>query len=257
MNRPDDFEEQVQRNVEAQSKDEELQKASFDWFVRACRHNYCYGFTWLGLPMIQCPQDFVGLQEIIWNIKPDLIIETGVARGGSTVFFASMLELLGGDGRIIAIDIDIRDHNRNAIENHPLYKRIQLLEGSSVDENIAKMTRQFTRNKKCVMVCLDSNHTHEHVLTELHYYAPLVTPGSYCIVFDTGIEDFPQEMFTDRPWGKGNNPKTAVREFLETHHEFTLDRQIEKRLLITGARDGFLRRLPVGEDGNRGEMDGK
>lgn len=253
MNRPDDFEEQIQRNIEAQSKDEELQKISFDWFVRACRHNYCYGFTWLGLPMIQCPQDFVGLQEIIWRIKPDLIIETGIARGGSTVFFASMLQLLEGDGKVISIDIDIRENNRKALENHPLNKRIQLIEGSSVDKNIAAITRQFTMNKKCVMVCLDSNHTHEHVLAELHYYTPLVTPGSYCIVFDTGIEDFPQDMFADRPWGKGNNPMTAVKEFLGTNMEFVLDKQIERRLLITGARDGFLRRISEQEEGMRGE----
>src|SRR5574337_603847 len=127
MSDSNDFEEQVRKNVEAQSKDEELKQASFNWFVKVCEYNYCYGFTWLGLPMIQCPQDFVGLQEIIWRIKPDLIIETGVARGGSTVFFASMLELLGGDGKVLAIDIDIREHNRKAIESHPMFKRIQLL----------------------------------------------------------------------------------------------------------------------------------
>jgi cephalosporin hydroxylase len=243
MNQPDDFKEQVLKNIEAQSRDKELQKASFDWFVKSSKYNYCYGFTWLGLPMIQCPQDFIGLQEIIWCIKPDLIIETGVARGGSTVFFASMLELLGGDGIVLSIDIDIREHNRKAIESHPMFKRIRLLEGSSVDRDISEKARQFAEGHKCVMVCLDSHHTHEHVLAELGYYATLVTPGSYCIVFDTGIEDFPEEMYADRPWGKGNNPKTAVLKFLETNRDFELDRQIENKLLITGARDGFLRRL--------------
>ena len=243
MSHPKDFADEVQKNTVAQSNDKTLQKLSFDWFVKACEYNYFHGFTWLGLPMIQCPQDFVGLQEIIWQLKPDLIIETGVARGGSSVFFASMLQLIGEDGLVLAIDIDIRKHNREAIESHPMSKRIQLLEGSSIDSTIAEKVQEIAKDRKCVLVCLDSNHTHDHVLEELKYYAPLVTSGSYCIVYDTGIEDFPQEMYADRPWGKGNNPKTAVLEFLKTNQDFELDRNIENKLLITGARDGFLKRV--------------
>jgi cephalosporin hydroxylase len=243
MNHTEEFEDQVRANISAQSSDTELRQLSFDWFVRVCEYNYCFGFKWLGLPIIQCPQDIVGLQEIIWRVRPELIIETGIARGGSLVFFASMLELLNGNGQVLGIDIDIRQPNRVAIENHPMSKRIKMLEGSSVDDAVAEKVRHFARDKQSILICLDSNHTHTHVLRELELYAPLVTIGSYCVVFDTGIEHFPQEMYSDRPWGKGNNPKTAVLEFLRTTDDFIIDKDIENKLLITGARDGFLRRV--------------
>lgn len=243
MNPIEAFEQETKKNLEAQRKDAELRQLSFDWFVKACEYNYCFGFKWLGLPMIQSPQDIVGLQEIIWKVKPDLIIETGIARGGSLVFYASMLELLQADGQVLGIDIDIRAHNRAAIEAHPMAKRICMLEGSSTDVHVAEQVRAHANGKKSVMVCLDSNHTHAHVLRELEFYAPLVTPESYCIVFDTGIEHFPQEMYADRPWGKGNNPKTAVLAFLKENDDFIIDRDIEDKLLVTGARDGFLRRI--------------
>jgi cephalosporin hydroxylase len=173
-------------------------------------------------------------------VKPDLIIETGIAHGGSLVFYASMLELLGR-GRILGIDIDIRPHNREAIELHPMAKRIRLIQGSSVDPAIAGIAAGIAKEAKCVMVVLDSNHAHEHVLQELRLYAPLVTKGSYCVVFDTVVEDMPDDSFPDRPWGRGNNPKTAVHEFLASNDRFEIDQVIDRKLLLTVSPDGFLR----------------
>jgi cephalosporin hydroxylase len=182
------------------------------------------------------------MQEIIWKIKPDLIIETGIAHGGSLIFYASMLELLGGNGQVVGIDIDIRKHNRVEIEKHPMFKRITMIEGSSTEEKIVEEVRRLAEGKK-VLVCLDSNHTHEHVLCELELYAPLVSVGNYCVVFDTIIEDMPAGSFSDRPWDKGKNPKTAVYEFLKNNDYFEIDKNIENKLLITVAPDGYLRRI--------------
>ena len=198
------------------------------------------------------------MQELIWQIKPDLIIETGIAHGGSLIFSASMLALLDvneaivagvtldprhSQRRVLGIDIDIRAHNRAAIEAHPMASRIQTIEGSSIEPDIIKQVHTIAEHYQRILVCLDSNHTHDHVLAELHAYAPLVTPGSYCVVFDTVIEDMPADMFPDRPWGPGNNPKTAVHEYLKTHPEFEIDKGIQHQLLITVAPDGYLRRL--------------
>ena len=209
---------------------------------------YSYNFTWLGRPVIQYPQDIVAVQELIWSIQPDLIIETGIAHGGSLIFSASMLELnaaCGGpqDAEVLGLDIDIREHNREAIESHPMFKRISMIQGSSIDLKVVDLVHQKAANKERILVCLDSNHTHDHVLAELEAYAPLVTPGSYCVVFDTIIEDLPGGMFPDRPWGPGNNPKTAVWEYLKTHPEFQIDQSIQNKLLITVAPDGYLRRI--------------
>jgi len=182
------------------------------------------------------------MQEIIWQVKPDLIIETGIAHGGSLIFYASMLELLGGKGHVVGIDIDIRKHNRVEIEKHRMFKRITMIEGSSTDEKIAEEVHQMARGKR-VLVCLDSNHTHEHVLRELELYAPLVSVGSYCVVFDTIIENMPKGTYADRPWDVGNNPKTAVQAYLNEHDEFMVDVEIENKLLITVAPGGYLRRV--------------
>jgi cephalosporin hydroxylase len=182
------------------------------------------------------------MQEIIWEVQPDLIIETGVAHGGSIIFSASMLELIGNDGQVIGIDIDIRAHNRTEIEQHKLFKRITLLEGSSTDKTIVEKVYKIAKNKNKIMVILDSNHTHDHVLQELNLYANLTTVGSYCLVFDTIIEDMPDGSFPDRPWGKGNNPKTAVWEFLKANDNFEIDKTIENKLLITVAPSGYLKR---------------
>lgn len=227
--------------VQAMGNEKSLNEITKQWFIATSRFEYSYHFTWLGRPIIQYPQDMIALQEIIWQVKPDLIIETGIAHGGSLIFHSSMLELLGGDGQVLGIDIDIREHNRVEIEKHPMYKRITMIEGSSVDKDIARQVHAFAKNKKQILVLLDSMHTHDHVLKEMELYSPLVTKDSYLVVFDTIIEDMPDDMFPDRPWGKGNNPKTAVWEFLKTNDRFAVDKEIENKLLITVAPDGYLK----------------
>jgi cephalosporin hydroxylase len=227
--------------IQMQGQDERLRSISNNFIELTGKYKYTYNFTWLGRPIIQLPQDIVAMQELIWQVKPDLIIETGIAHGGSLILSASILELIGGEGRVLGIDIDIREHNRVEIEKHPMYKRIDMIEGSSIDENIAEQVYDFAKGRKRVMVFLDSMHTQDHVLRELELYSPLVTKGSYLVVFDTAIEDMPENFFPDRPWGKGNNPKTAVREFLKTNDRFVIDKSIENKLLITVAPDGYLK----------------
>ncbi len=209
---------------------------------------YSYNFLWMGRPIIQYPQDLVVLQEIIWQVKPDLIIETGVAHGGSAVFFASLLELnaqCGGpkDAEVWCVEIDLRSHNREALVAHPMYPRLRIFDGSSVDEKIVSVIAEKAANCQRVMVILDSNHTHEHVLGELKLYASLVSVGSYCVVFDTVIEDLDGVEFVDRPWGKGDNPKTAVAEFMKTNSDFVVDYVIDEKLLISAAPGGYLKRV--------------
>jgi len=229
--------------IESYKHNKQLNKSA-DHFIKELAYaRYTSNFTWLGRPVIQMPQDLVAMQEIIWATKPDFIIETGIAHGGSLIFYASMLELIGGNGKIIGIDIDIRQHNRVEIEKHPLYHRIVMIEGSSVDEHVLEQVKLLTTGAKRTIVCLDSNHTHDHVLKELQFYTPLVSIGSYCVVSDTGIEYLSKDMIEDRPWGPGNNPMIAVWEFLKTHTEFEIDKSIEYKLLITSAPDGYLRRV--------------
>jgi len=209
---------------------------------------YSYNFKWMGRPIIQYPQDIIAVQELIWDIKPDLIIETGVAHGGSAVFFASLLELnalSGGpkDAEVWCVEIDLRSHNREALVAHPMYPRLKIFDGSSVDEKIASVIAEKATKCQRVMVVLDSNHTHEHVLGELNLFAPLVSVGSYCVVFDTVIEDLEGVEFVDRPWGKGDNPKTAVAEFLKTNSDFEVDCAIDEKLLISAAPGGYLKRV--------------
>lgn len=218
---------------------------------------YSYNFIWLGRPIIQYPQDIVAMQELIWKVKPDLIVETGIAHGGSLILSASMLALLDycdavGSGkmldpqatrrRVLGVDIDIRVHNRAAIEAHPMSHRIDMIQGSSTAPEIIAKVHQAAAGYKRVMVFLDSNHTHAHVLAELDAYASLVSSESYCVVFDTFIEDLPAGMYPDRPWDVGDNPKTAVREFLSRNHDFEVDKDLEAKLLITVAPGGYLRR---------------
>lgn len=226
----------------------ELQELSGKWLEASVQSKYSYGFRWLGRPVIQYPQDLVAMQEIIWQIQPDLIIETGIAHGGSLIFSASMLALnaaCGGpaDSYVLGIDIDIREHNRSAIEAHPLFDRITMLEGSSIEQRIVDQVVDAAQGKAKVMVCLDSNHTNDHVLAELEAYASLTTVGSYCVVFDTVIEDLSAECNADRPWGPGNNPKTAVEQFLLYNDNFVPDTLIDQRLLISVAPGGYLRRV--------------
>ncbi|HUO62623.1 MAG TPA: cephalosporin hydroxylase family protein [Terriglobales bacterium] len=235
------FAAQVHANVKGLREDGDVQALSRIWVREVNRHGYTYNFTWMGRPIIQCPQDVMAMQEIIWQVKPDLIVETGVAHGGSLVFYASMLELLGGDRYVLGIDIDIRAHNRALIEAHPMARRIRMIQGSSVDSAVAAQAREHARGKGSVLVALDSNHTHAHVLRELELYAPLVTRGSYLVVFDTLLEDLPDDLVRDRPWRRGNNPKTAVHEFLKGNDRFVVDEDIPARLLITVAPGGYLK----------------
>lgn len=227
---------------------DELGKAAKDFMLQSVGTRYSFNFSWMGRPIIQYPQDLVAVQEIIWDIKPDLIIETGVAHGGSAVFFASLLELnaqCGGpkDAEVWCVEIDLRTHNREALVAHPMYPRLRIFDGSSVDAKIASVIAEKAATCQRVMAILDSNHTHEHVLGELNLYAPLVSVGGYCVVFDTVIEDLDGVEFVDRPWGKGDNPKTAVAEFMKTNSDFVVDYAIDAKLLISVAPGGYLKRV--------------
>lgn len=243
-----EFEREVIERLDENGRNRALTSSASAFMTESTQPKYSYNFSWFGRPIIQYPQDIVAMQELIWSVQPELIIETGIAHGGSLIFSASMLELnaaCGGpaDARVLGIDIDIRAHNRAAIEQHPMFKRISMIEGSSVSAPVIAQVLAAAAGKQRVLVCLDSNHTHEHVLAELQAYAPLTTVGSYCVVFDTIVEDLPEGMYPDRPWGRGNNPKTAVWEYLKSHPEFEIDGRIDNKLLISVAPQGYLRRV--------------
>ena len=243
-----EFEREVADRVAANATDLPLQAAASEFMKASIGAKYSYNFSWLGRPVIQYPQDIVAMQELIWTLQPELIIETGIAHGGSLIFSASMLELnaaCGGpaDAKVVGVDIDIRAHNRKAIEAHPMFRRITMIEGSSVAPTVVDAVRAMAAGKKSVLVCLDSNHTHEHVLAELEAYAPMTTVGSYCIVFDTIVEDLPEALSFERPWGPGDNPKTAARRFLADHPEFEIDHRVDAKILIGVAPHGYLRRV--------------
>jgi cephalosporin hydroxylase len=264
------FDDEVRARIAAAASDPAFRQASHDWMRISMESRYSYNFAWLSRPIIQYPQDIVAMQELIWAVRPDLIIETGIAHGGSLVLSASMLALLDycdaaqagttldprrSRRKVLGVDIDIRAHNRAAIEAHPMAHHIQMVQGSSIDEAIVAQVRAVAREHQRVLVCLDSNHTHAHVLAELELYAPLTSVGSYCCVFDTVVEDMPPGTFPDRPWDKGNSPKTAVREYLAGLEReprqgadgsplaFEVDHVVEDKLLITVAPHGYLKRV--------------
>lgn len=237
----DAFAAEVAGNLQGIREDRELQALTTQWVLKTLPHRYSYNFSWMGRPIIQYPQDMVAMQEILWRVQPDLIIETGIAHGGSLVFYASICELIGR-GEVLGIDIDIREHNRTAIEAHPMAHRISMLQGSSTDPGIVAQAAARAAGKRTLVV-LDSNHTHAHVLAELQAYAPLVSVDSYCVVFDTVIEDLPPGLYPDRPWDVGDNPKTAVRAYLADNADFTVDGDVESKTLITVAPGGYLRRI--------------
>lgn len=238
------FKQERATDIAAMADDEQLKQKSLDWMLHADKYKYTYNYTWLGRPIIKFPSDIVATQQIVWDVKPDLIIETGIAHGGSLILSASLLELIGGQGRVLGIDIDIREHNRKEIEAHPMMKRIDMIEGSSVGDDVMARVRAAAAKAKCVMVFLDSLHTHDHVLKELELYAPLVSVGSYMVLPDTFIEYFPKGYYAnDRPWDVGNNPMTALRAFLEKNKDFEIDRELCNKLMITEAFDGYLRRV--------------
>jgi cephalosporin hydroxylase len=252
------FKLECELNIAKQGSDKSLLNVKNAFLTESFAHKYSYNFEFLGRPIIQYPQDMVAMQELIWELKPDLIIETGIAHGGSLIMSASMLALLDiceaiesatvldpkkSKRKVLGLDIDIRQHNREAIEAHPMASRIQMIQGSSIAPEVIDQVRAVAKNYERVLVCLDSNHSHEHVLAELEAYAPLTTVDSYCVVFDTIVEDMPKDMFLDRPWEPGNNPKTAAWEYLKTHTEFQIDKRIDHKLLISVAPDGYLKRV--------------
>lgn len=243
MDKKKEFEKRNKEYVQKMSKDKSLTELTKSWILASEKYEYSYHFSWLGRPIIQYPQDIIAVQEIIWKVKPDLIIETGIAHGGSLIFSASILELIG-HGEVIGIDIDIREHNRIEIEKHPMHKRIVMIQGSSISEEVIQKVYELAKGKKKILVFLDSNHTHNHVLDEMKLYSPLVHKDSYMVVFDTVIEDISESTPTrtnKKPWGKGNNPKTAVKEFLKTNNRFEIDKEIENKLLVTVAPSGYLK----------------
>ena len=252
------FEEEVQENIRNLSSDQNLKSLSLQWMIDSAKYKWSYNFKWMGRPAIQFPNDTWAMQEIIWKYRPDLIIETGIAHGGSLIYYASMLALLDvvdclekgvpleptkTRRKVLGLDIEIRSHNKREIEEHPLSVYISMIEGSSTAVTTIDKVHIFAKNFKRVLVCLDSNHTHEHVLNELKAYAPLITEGGYCVVFDTVLDGTPAEASADRPWGPGNSPKTAVDEFLRLNENFAIDYAISDKLLITVAPGGFLKRV--------------
>lgn len=254
----ENFKMEVKQNIEGLRRDRDILGLSRIWSMETNRYNYTYNFSWLGRPIIQYPQDMIALQELMWEVKPELVIETGIAHGGSLMLSASMLSLIDickaiegkivydpnkPRSKVIGIDIDIRLHNRKAIEEHPLSNMITMIEGSSISKEVIEKVHAYAKDFNNILICLDSMHTHEHVLSELEAYTPLLNKGSYCVVFDTLIEDLPDDMFKNKPWGKGNNPKTAVKEFLKNNKSFEIDKEINDKLLISVAPDGYLKRI--------------
>ncbi|MFC4216013.1 cephalosporin hydroxylase family protein [Pseudophaeobacter arcticus] len=253
-----EFKQEIAGRIAEMMNNKPLNDLAMTFLQATTQPKYSYNYHWQDRPIIQYPQDIVAMQELIWSIKPDLIIETGIAHGGSLVFSASMLALLdmcdaieagtvidpsNSSRKVLGIDIDIRAHNLTAIQKHPMASRIEMIEGSSIDPDIFAKVNKAAEGYERVLVCLDSNHTHDHVRSELELYAPLTSVGSYCVVFDTLIEDMPADEYPDRSWGPGNNPKTAVWDYLKTHSEFEIDKSIPAKLLITVAHDGFLKRV--------------
>ena len=242
MNPVEAFKEECKNRIKSQANNTALQQASKSFTEATIRSGYSYNFTWMGRPIIQYPQDMIAMQELIWELKPDLIIETGIAHGGSLIYYASILDLIG-KGEVLGIDIDIRVHNREEIEKHSMYRRIKMIEGSAISEDVIAEVKVHAAGKKTILVSLDSNHTHAHVLKELELYSPLVTKGSYLVVFDTVVEELHHDFYSDRPWAVGNNPKTAVDEFLKTNDRFVIDRGIDHKILVSVAPGGYLKRV--------------
>ncbi|TSC64683.1 MAG: cephalosporin hydroxylase [Microgenomates group bacterium Gr01-1014_93] len=237
------FESEKREIIAKLSENEKLKNLATEFLKESSKCKYIYNFSWLGRPIIQYPQDIIAVQELIWSVKPDLIIETGIAHGGSLILSASILELIGGDGLVVGVDIDIRQHNRILLEKHHLFKRIKLIEGSSTDGEVIKELKEISAKRGKVMIFLDSSHTHDHVLSELQLYSPMVSVGSYLVVFDTVLEILPEISYLDRPWSRGNNPQTAVNEFLKSNESFIIDKSIEDKLLITANRSGYLKKI--------------
>lgn len=236
------FKQECKDRIAAQATNTALAAASREFSEQTILSGYSYNFTWMGRPIIQYPQDMIAMQEIIWEVKPDLIIETGVAHGGSLIYYASIMELIG-KGEVVGIDIDIREHNRKEIEKHPMFKRIKLLQGSSTDRTIIEQVRKFAAGKQNILVALDSNHTYDHVMKELQLYSSFVTQQSYLVVFDTIVEYLPVNCLKGKPWGPKNSPATAVNSFLQANNQFVVDKGIDNKLMVSVAPGGYLKRI--------------
>lgn len=236
------FQKEVDENIAAQATNSKLKETASAFMNESIKSRYSYNFTWLGRPIIQYPQDIIAIQEIIYQIQPDLIIETGIAHGGSLIFHASICEIIG-KGEVLGIDIDIREHNKIEILQHKMNKRISMIQGSSIDEKVIEQVKKVAEGKEKILVILDSNHTHDHVLSEMKLYSNFVTKNSYMLVFDTVVEDLPKELYEDRPWSVGNNPKTAVWEFLNHNDNFVIDNRMDNKLLLSVAPQGYLKRI--------------
>ena len=258
MNQIEAFQQEKNERIIKQGQSDTLKKATRHFVEESIRFGYSYNFDWMGRPIIQYPQDIVAMQELIWQIKPDLIIEAGIAHGGSLILSASFLAMLDycdavenktvlnpleSKRKVLGIDIDIREHNKQAILNHPLAHKIEMFEGSSIEAEMIQKVHDFAKGYHKILICLDSNHTHDHVLAELKAYASLTSVGSYCVVFDSIVEDLPEDAIVDRPWGKGDNPKTAVWEFLKENSDFEIDKSVDDKLQISVAPDGYLKRI--------------
>jgi cephalosporin hydroxylase len=248
MTHPDDraeFEAERERSALALGTDEAAFDSALDAFVAADAHRYTYLWSWMGVPIIQVPADIVATQEVIWAAKPDVIIETGVARGGSLIFSAAMLTLLGR-GKVVGVDIDIRAHNRDTIESHPMAAKITLIEGSSIAAETLAAVRAAIPSGAAVMVCLDSDHSREHVLAELRAYGELVTPGQYLIVSDTLLGRMtPEQTPTARSqvWLPGNEPLAAVDAYLAETDRFEADPVVNGKLIFSSSPGGYLKRV--------------
>lgn len=253
-----EFEREVAGRLADAAGNTDLQAATASFMQQSIAARYSYNWFWMGRPIIQYPQDICAMQELIWSVRPDVIVETGIAHGGSLILSASLLAMLDlcdateagtvldpaqPKRRVVGVDIDIRPHNRAAIEAHPMAKRITMIQGSSIDPAIVAQVKAAVGDAKTVLVCLDSNHTHDHVLAELLAYAPMVSVGSYCVVFDTVIEHLPSEIYADRPWDVGDNAMTAMRTYMESDPGFVIDRDMDAKLQITVAPNGYLRRV--------------
>jgi len=236
------FESEKKKNIKRLGQDNNLKATALKFLLDSRKYNYTYNFNWLGRPIIQIPQDVLAMQEIVWQVKPDFVIETGIAHGGSLIFYASLLELIG-KGKVLGIDIDIREHNRKEIKKHKMFKRIEMIEGSSTDEKVIKEVKRIARGHKKILVCLDSLHSHSHVLRELELYSSFVSKGSYLVVFDTAIRYVPQKLLEGKDWSKTKNPASAVKAFLNKNKNFIADKEIENKILITVAPGGFLKRI--------------
>lgn len=246
MSKPDDraeFREQSLRKAERMGGDRELFARSMEVLRHADTHDYSYMWTWMGVPIIQMPADTMATQEVIWSCKPDIIIETGVARGGSVLFMASMLELIG-KGKVLGVDIEVRSHNRETIEQHPMAKRVTLIEGpSTTEETLARVRKEIPAGAS-VMAILDSDHSRDHVLAELRAYAPFVTKGQYLVVADTWLHFVePEQAPKNRSQflARGNEPFAAREAFLKETDRFEPDPVINGKLILSSSPGGYLR----------------